>query len=207
MPRDREGVLLVLCAPSGAGKSTLTAQLLKEFPRFAFSVSYTTRAPRGQEQDGTDYHFVDKATFADLRAKGFFAEWAEVHGNFYGTPLQATINALAAGKDLLFDIDVQGAKQLRASLSRGTYVFIFPPSLAELRRRLTGRGTDAAEAVEKRLANAVGEIRQAAFFDAWIVNDDLDTAYDELRAAYLAATLAPALAPGLPEALLGEGGR
>ena len=139
MGRERSGIVLVLCAPSGTGKTTLTRRLLTEFPRFAFSVSYTTRKPRNGEVDGKDYHFVTVEAFLRLRDAGFFAEWAEVHGNFYGTPLKATLDLLDEGRDVLFDIDVQGARQLRASLQRGRYVFIMPPSRDELEHRLRAR--------------------------------------------------------------------
>lgn len=191
MGRERSGIVLVLCAPSGTGKTTLTRRLLAEFPRFAFSVSYTTRKPRSGEADGKDYHFVTVEAFLRLRDAGFFAEWAEVHGNFYGTPLKATLDLLDEGRDVLFDIDVQGARQLRASLQRGRYVFIMPPSRDELEHRLRARGTDDEETIARRLANAAKELREARRFDAWIVNDDIDRAYDELRAAYIEETLSP----------------
>lgn len=191
MGRERSGIVLVLCAPSGTGKTTLTRRLLTEFPRFAFSVSYTTRKPRNGEVDGKDYHFVTVEAFMRLRDAGFFAEWAEVHGNFYGTPLKATLDLLDEGRDVLFDIDVQGARQLRASLQRGRYVFIMPPSRDELEHRLRARGTDDEETIARRLANAAKELREARRFDAWIVNDDLERAYDELRAAYIEETLSP----------------
>ena len=201
---SRKGVMLVACAPSGAGKTTLLARLRAEFPSLRYSVSCTTRAPRPGERDGVDYFFLDREEFLRRRDAGFFAEWAEVHGNLYGTPRQAVLDNLDAGRDVLFDIDVQGAAQLRASLGMGLYVFILPPSLAVLEARLRGRASDAAEAVAKRLQNAPGEIARAAEFDCWVVNDDLDTAYDEFRAAYLAETLKPACRPGLLDAILGR---
>ena len=142
MGTQRAGVVLVLCAPSGTGKTTLVRRLREEFPQFAYSVSCTTRAPREGEVDGRDYHFLTHEEFVRRRDAGFFAEWAEVHGNFYGTPLAATLATIEAGQDLLFDIDVQGAAQLRTSLPQGTYVFILPPSRVELERRLRSRGTD-----------------------------------------------------------------
>ncbi|ABB39515.1 guanylate kinase [Oleidesulfovibrio alaskensis G20] len=202
MVRPRSGIVLVLCAPSGTGKTTLTRRLLEEFPRFAFSVSYTTRQPRAGEEHGREYNFVDEETFIRLRDEGFFAEWAEVHGNFYGTPLEDTRQLLARGRDVLFDIDVQGAAQLRGSLKQGCYVFILPPSGAELERRLRARGTDPEDTIRRRLANARRELQQAHWFNAWIVNDNLEQAYDELRAAYLAATLSPTCRPELVDELL-----
>lgn len=200
-PVDRSGIILVLCAPSGTGKTTLTKRLLNEFSRFAFSISYTTRAPRKGEVDGKDYHFVSKETFYTLREEGYFAEWAEVHGNYYGTPKQETLDMLAAGKDVIFDIDVQGASQLHGSFKQGCYVFILPPSRAELEKRLNGRGTDNTTTIAKRIANAEKEMAQAHWFTAWIINDDLERAYDELRSVYLAATLSPACRPDLVEKL------
>lgn len=198
----RLGQVLVVCAPSGTGKSTLIEMLRREYPDFGFSVSYTTRPPRGQEQDGREYHFVTRDAFVEMREHGEFCEWAEVHGNFYGTATRPVEAMLDQGRDVLFDIDVQGAKQLRKTFYKGTFVFLLPPSRAELVRRLTGRGTDSGESIARRLANAVGEMRQADFFDYWVVNDDLDTAYEELRAVYLAGRCKPALRPGMLESIL-----
>ena len=198
----RFGVPLIICAPSGTGKTTLVQRLRQEFPNFAYSVSCTTRAPRGQEVDGKDYHFLSVDEFLRRRDAGAFAEWANVHGNYYGTPLGPVLDTLKAGRDLLFDIDVQGAAQLHLSLPRGVYVFLLPPSMSELERRLRGRGTDEEASIARRLANADAEIRQAHWFDAWIVNDDLDAAYDHLRAVYLAATLNPAHRPALALSIL-----
>ena len=191
MNTPKSGSLFVIVAPSGAGKSSLVAELLKQDTDIQLSVSYTTRKPRNGEVDGKDYHFVTVEAFLRLRDAGFFAEWAEVHGNFYGTPLKATLDLLDEGRDVLFDIDVQGARQLRASLQRGRYVFIMPPSRDELEHRLRARGTDDEETIARRLANAAKELREARRFDAWIVNDDLERAYDELRAAYIEETLSP----------------
>lgn len=186
------GLMLVICAPSGTGKSTLIRRLTKEFPTFAFSISCTTRAPRAGEVDGREYHFLTTDEFMARRDSGYFAEWAEVHGNFYGTPKQATEDLLAAGRDLIFDIDVQGAAQLKASMSRGSFVFIFPPSRTALEQRLTGRGTDSPETIARRLAGAKAEIEASSWFDHWIVNDDLDRAHAQLRAVYLAEKTRPA---------------
>ncbi|WP_449242932.1 guanylate kinase [Desulfovibrio sp.] len=204
---ERRGIVLVLSAPSGAGKSTLVRKLLLEFPEIGYSVSYTTRAPRGAERDGTDYHFVDRDRFLAMREAGEFAEWAEVHGNFYGTAKAPVLAMLDQGRDALFDIDVQGAAQLRKAFSEAVLAFILPPSRAELERRLRGRGTDAPEVVAKRLENARAEIAAADNFDFLILNDDLDRACDELRAVYLAARLRPGLRPGLVAGLLAEWGR
>jgi len=189
--RRPAGMMLVISAPSGTGKSTLIRRLTSEFEGFAFSVSCTTRAPRPGEVDGREYHFLTQEEFLSRRERGFFAEWAEVHGNFYGTPRQAAADLMAAGRDVIFDIDVQGARQLRESMNQGCYVFVFPPSRAALEKRLTGRGTDSSETIARRLANARQEIGDSAWFDHWIVNDDLSLAYDQLRAVYLAEKTRP----------------
>jgi guanylate kinase len=198
----RLGQVLVVCAPSGTGKSTLIEMLRREYPDFGFSVSYTTRPPRGHEQDGREYNFVSRDAFVAMRSRGEFCEWAEVHGNFYGTATRPVEAMLDQGRDVLFDIDVQGARQLRKTFYKGTFVFLLPPSRAELVRRLTGRGTDSEESIARRLDNAAGEIRQADFFDYWVVNDDLDAAYQELRAVYLAGRCKPALRPGILDSIL-----
>ena len=197
------GTLLIVSGPSGSGKTTLCRRAEKD-GLTAYSISCTTRKPRGNEQDGVDYIFLDRDTFIDRRGLGYFAEWAEVHGNFYGTPLKPVQDRLAQGKDMLFDIDVQGAAQLSLSLPEARFVFILPPSLDELERRLRGRGTDSEEAIRLRLANARTEIMSSHWFDAIIVNDDLDTAYDQLRSFYLASTLQPSLQPQLARAICGK---
>lgn len=198
----REGIALVLSAPSGAGKTTLIKRLLREFPHFGYSVSCTTRAPREGEVDGRDYTFLARAEFERLRAANHFAEWAEVHGNLYGTPLGPTREMLRQGQDVLFDIDVQGAAQLKLSLEEARFVFILPPSLAELERRLRQRGQDDEPTIARRLGNAQREMQESRWYDALVVNDDLDVAYDALRAVYLAGTLAPGRNPRLVETLL-----
>jgi guanylate kinase len=204
MTSERLGLLFVVCAPSGAGKSTLLTALCREFPELTFSVSATTRAPRPGEVDGRDYHFMSEEEFSGLRDTGHFAEWARVHGNFYGTPMRPVVDLLASGKDVLFDIDVAGAEQLRQVFAEGAYVFILPPSREELARRLSGRGTETPEAVARRLANAAGELAQAGRFDYLVVNDDRDAALDRLRAVYLAERCRARLHPGLVEGLLAQ---
>ncbi len=186
MNASRQGLALVLSAPSGAGKSTLVRRLVQEFPGFSFSLSTTTRQPRAGEKDGREYRFVSRAEFEDLIAKGYFAEWARVHGNYYGTPLQATQELLQSGQDVLFDIDVQGARQLRATLAGSVLIFIFPPDHKELKRRLEQRGTDQPEQIARRMAAARDELAAAPEFDYWMVNDQLPKAYDRLRSTYLA---------------------
>jgi guanylate kinase len=155
---SRKGLLLVISAPSGTGKSTLIRRLRVEFPRLAFSVSYTTRQPRTGEQDGQDYHFVSDAQFQQLRENDELAEWAEVHGHSYGSSRTAVLEMLDQGRDILFDIDVQGAKQLRETFAQGIFLFLFPPSMAALEQRLRGRGTEDQQTVDRRLANARREV-------------------------------------------------
>lgn len=174
------GIPLILSAPSGAGKSTLVREVRARAGGLGFSVSHTTRPPRAGEAEGVDYHFVARPAFEAMIRAGAFAEWAEVHGNLYGTSLEALRDRLEQGEDVLLDIDVQGALQIAEKVPGAVLVFVLPPSWAELRRRLTGRGLDAAEVVERRLANARGELEQALRYDYLVVNDHLDRAADEL---------------------------
>lgn len=178
-----EPLLLMLCSPSGAGKSTLTRHLLATFDDVMFSVSHTTRAPRQGEQDGTHYHFVERAVFESMREEGRFAEHAVVHQNLYGTSLDELERARREGKTgIIFDIDVQGARQIKARLPSAIGVFILPPSMAELERRLRGRGTDADAVIARRLDKARDEIEHYAFFDYLVMNDDLERAKDTVAA-------------------------
>jgi guanylate kinase len=180
----RPGLLLVLSAPSGAGKTTLAHRFRATHPDAVFSVSATTRPPRGTERDGVDYHFVSPERFARLVGDGAFAEWAEVHGQRYGT-LRATIDeSLAAGRIAIFDIDVQGGSQIKAAWPRETAtVFVVPPGTTELERRLRGRSTDTDEVIRRRLAAARAEVgRGLGAYDYVIVNDVLETAAAQLDA-------------------------
>ena len=188
---ENTGMILVISAPSGTGKSTLIRRLTGEFKAFAFSVSCTTRAPRPGEMDGREYHFLTREEFERRREAGFFAEWAEVHGNFYGTSKKWIADQLASGADVLLEIDWQGARQLKENMGQGCYVFIFPPSREALKMRLTGRGTDSPETIARRLAGAQHEIADSHWFGHWIINDDLALAYDQLRAVYLAEKTRP----------------
>ncbi len=197
MSTARTGTVLVICAPSGAGKTTLIKRLREEFPNFGYSISYTTRPPREGEVDGKDYHFVSIKEFKEKRDAEYFAEWAKVHGNFYGTPLQETLDTLQSGQDLIFDVDVQGATQLRLTLPWAVYLFVLPPSIKELKRRLNERGSNSDAQIKQRVANALYEMHEAHLFDFLVVNDDLDKAYDQVRAAYIAATLHPSQQPEL----------
>ena len=183
-PGPLPGLLLVLSAPSGAGKTTLAHRLRAAHPEAVFSISATTRAPRGAERDGVDYHFVTPARFDELAAQGAFAEWAEVHGQRYGT-LRATVEeSLVHGRVALFDIDVQGGSHIKAAWPRDTAtVFVLPPTVAELERRLRGRSTDSDETIARRLAAARAEAaRGLAAYDYVVVNDAIDDALAHLEA-------------------------
>ncbi len=188
MTKNR-GVALIVSGPSGVGKGTLISMLMKEFKNIKFSVSYTTRKPREDEINGVHYFFVSKEEFQKMIEQDKFAEWAQVHGNFYGTPKQEIEQKLRQGVDVIFDIDVQGARQLRGTLSDGEFVFIMPPSMDELEKRLIKRSSDSHLEIEIRLKNAEQEVKQSSFFDYIIVNDDLERAYESLRCIYLASKL------------------
>ncbi len=182
-----EGILLVLSAPSGCGKTTILKQVMAGLPGLVFSVSHTTRPPRPGEKGGRDYHFVSRREFEAIRDREppGFLEWAEVHGNLYGTSREEVGRLRTRGLDVVLDIDVQGAAQIRRSCDPVT-VFIAPPSLAELERRLRGRGTEAEETIALRLANARREMQAMADYDYLVVNDDLEVAVDALRSIIVA---------------------
>ncbi len=177
-----EGVLYIVSAPSGAGKTSLVKALLKSDPAIRLSVSYTTRAPRPGETDGRDYHFVPRDRFESMLAEGEFLEHAEVYGNFYGTSKGSISRDLNAGRDILLEIDWQGAEQVRAHFPNAASIFILPPSFNALRTRLAGRGQDSDEVIERRLAAAAHDVAHAEAFDYIIVNDDFDHALQDLVA-------------------------
>ena len=180
------GHLFVISAPSGAGKTTILKTVLNRLPAVGFSVSHTTRRPRPGEIEGQDYFFVEVEQFQRLRQEGDFLEWAEVHGNFYGTSGRAVTSQLERGQDIILDIDVQGARQLKARPELdATFIFIAPPSLAELERRLSGRRTDTAETIALRLGNAKMELQATNDYDYVIINDDLEEAKAMLTAIIL----------------------
>lgn len=178
----RRGALFVVSAPSGAGKTTLCREARRLLPDLAYSVSYTTRAPRPGEIGGTDFHFVTEAVFQDLRARGEFAEWATVHGNLYGTRARILEAAWREGRDILLDIDTQGAAQLRRRYPEAVLVFIVAPSMAELEQRLRERRSDADQDIARRLARARDEIALWKEYDYLIVNRDVKEAMDQLMA-------------------------
>ena len=179
-------LLLIISSPSGAGKTTLCNRLRAELPDLRFSVSHTTRRPRPNELDGREYHFIDAERFDHMVRAGAFAEWAQVHGNLYGTSLHEIEAARQGAHGVLFDIDYQGARQIKAALPKAVSVFILPPSLAELERRLRGRGTEDEATTVRRLSNAMREIEHYGLFDYVIINDQIDRAYAELRGVVLA---------------------
>lgn len=182
----RRGMLLVVSSPSGAGKTTLCNRLRGEFEALDFSVSYTTRPPRPGETEGIEYHFTDLPTFQEMVARDEFAEHALVHGNMYGTSANKVREAIENGRDLLFDIDYQGGQQLRQKFPGDVVsIFILPPSIAELERRLRSRGTDAKDVIARRLRVAREELRHYDEYDYLIMNDELERAYDVLRAVYV----------------------
>ena len=176
------GKLFVVAAPSGAGKSPLVKALLQHEPHLAVSVSHTTRAPRGQERNGCEYHFTTVEAFRQMVDAGQFFEHAHVHGNWYGTSRASVESLLAAGKDVVLEIDWQGALQIQTLFPAALLVFILPPSWDELAQRLRGRGEDLPEVIAQRLANARHEVAQADRFDFVIINGSLDKALAELRA-------------------------
>jgi guanylate kinase len=182
----REGVLYVISAPSGAGKTTLCKEIIDIFPNLRHSVSYTTRTPRQGEVHGRDYFFVEQKEFSRMVAEGEFAEWAEVHGNFYGTSLATLNECRSQGIDLILDIDCQGARQLKGRFEGGVYVFVLPPSMEELRRRLDNRSSDTQEVIERRINNAAGEIKEARWYDYIIVNDRFSEAVEQLKSVLIA---------------------
>ena len=183
-------LFIVISAPSGCGKSTLIDMLLQEYPDIVYSISCTTRAPRGEEEDGLDYHFKTKERFEELIAEHAFIEYAKVHDNYYGTLKQPIVEVLAEGNSMILDIDVQGAAKVREyvrnlpnndPLKIGYVdIFILPPDMEELRARLVGRGTDSAEVIERRMANAEGEIARADEYMFKVTNDELAVAYKRL---------------------------
>jgi guanylate kinase len=194
----RRGLMLVLSSPSGAGKSTIARNLLESDPALELSVSVTTRPRRPSEIDGVHYHFVSQRDFDRLRDTDALLEWAEVHGNCYGTPREAAEQAMSEGRDMLFDIDWQGANQLVEKMPTDIVsIFILPPSMEELKSRLQRRAEDSAETIEKRLANARAEIGHWQEYDYVVVNDDLDRAYGAVRAIVTAERLRRNRRPGL----------
>jgi len=186
---QRRGNLFVISAPSGAGKTTLCQKLLNKIPDMKLSVSYTTREPRKGEVNDVDYTFVTREKFKKIIERGEFAEWATVHGNLYGTSIKRIKEFNSKGYDIILDIDIHGATQLRKSYEGAVYIFVLPPSMEALEKRLINRRTDSEEIIRNRLDNAKAEISQYENYDYIIINDRIDKAYKELESIVLSARL------------------
>lgn len=197
-PIVRRGLMLVLSSPSGAGKSTISRNLLESDDGFELSISVTTRARRGSEIDGRHYHFRSRREFESMRDSDELLEWAEVHGNFYATPRGPAEKALSEGRDMLFDIDWQGAEQLRDKMRADIVsIFILPPSMKELKGRLRRRAEDTDDVIDARLLNARTEIEHWRDYDYIVINDDLDAAFSNVKAIVEAERLRRDRRPGL----------
>ncbi|HRT71871.1 MAG TPA: guanylate kinase [Syntrophales bacterium] len=186
MPKKNEPIYIAVSAPSGAGKTSICKEVLKMFPCLRYSVSYTTRPPRPGEVNGRDYVFVDEKTFRRMIKKEAFIEWAENYGHLYGTPRKEVENYLRRGYDIIFDVDSRGAKALKERYPGGVFVFVLPPSLEVLKRRLRGRGSESPEALKRRLEKATAEIKEVFWYDYVIFNRKIEESVDRLRAVYLA---------------------
>ncbi len=181
------GQLFILSAPSGAGKTTILKKVMEQVTHLAFSVSHTTRLPRNGEENGVDYHFVSVDDFLLMQGQDLFLEWAEVHGNYYGTSRPSVLEQLKLGQDIILDIDIQGAAIIARDKSvQAVTVFVAPPSLAELENRLRGRGTDSNETIELRLKNVAKEMSVAGEYDYLVINDNLEDAVSTLQAVIIA---------------------
>ncbi len=196
-------LLVVISSPSGAGKTTLCRRLLEEFPELRFSVSTTTRPRREGEVDGKDYYFVSHERFREMIAATDFVEWAEVHGNYYGTALDQIEVSRSTRGGIVFDVDYQGAAAIKRAYEEAVTIFLLPPSMPELERRIKQRGTESDEQVRLRLENARREIEHFEEFDFIVVNDDLEDAYDQLRSVLRAARCRPAYRRHAALALIG----
>jgi guanylate kinase len=179
---DQKGSLFIVSAPSGAGKTTLLREVRSRLPDVKFSVSFTTRPPRPGEENGKDYFFISEEEFLKGIRENRFAEWARVHGNYYGTDRHMIESWIAGGQDVILDIDVQGARELKCQYPQSVAIFILPPSWGELERRLRLRGTDTEDVIEKRLRNAARELEEAFWYDYLVVNDEIPKATDQLVA-------------------------
>ncbi|GAB6100606.1 guanylate kinase [Halanaerocella petrolearia] len=183
---EERGNLVVLSGPSGVGKGTVLAALLENYNDICYSISATTREPREGEKNGEDYFFMKKKEFESLVDKDEFLEWAKVHNNYYGTPIKYVEETLQSGKDVILEIDIQGAKQVREKFDEGIFVFLAPPSLEELEDRITKRGTESKEAINTRMKNAKDELEERKHYDYLIVNDEVEKAVNKLEAVIIA---------------------
>ncbi len=180
-----KGNIIILSAPSGTGKTTILKRVMPELGPISFSISHTTRGPRAGEKNGSDYHFVSKDEFLRLKDQGDFLEWAEVHGNYYGTSVHSVLALQETGQDVVLDIDIQGARQVRQKLKQPYSIFIIPPSWEEQAKRLRGRGTDDDATIALRLSNAKKELGDVDFYDFVVVNDSIEEASEMFRAIIL----------------------
>lgn len=180
------GTLIVVSGPSGAGKGTICSELLNSDESLKLSISMTTRAPRGKEVDGVDYYFVSKEEFENKIAQGDFLEYAEVHGNYYGTPKDMVEKSLKAGEDIILEIDIQGALKVKETMPEGIFIFIMPPSMRELRDRLVKRNTETKEKIIERFRNAYKEINEVTKYNYIVINDEIDVAVEKVKSIILA---------------------
>lgn len=194
---SREGVIFILSAPSGGGKTTMINRLTEVFPDIKLAVSYTTRSRRKGEVAGRDYHFVSEKKFAEMQTRREFAEWAKVHGALYGTPRAFLDGRIRRGRDVLLDIDVQGAKKIKQRYPQAVSIFLLPPSWRELEKRLALRGTDRWESIRKRLENARREIREIMRYDYFVVNREIREALGALKSIVIAERLRISRVKGL----------
>ncbi len=196
--------IVVISGPSGSGKSTMILRLMQKYPELIFSVSHTTRPPRGSEEDGKNYHFVSRQAFMEMVDKNQFVEWADVYGNFYGTSYSEIESKSQSGKCLVLDIDVQGARNIKKRFPEALLIFVIPPSMEELRRRLVNRDKTVDANMERRLTIAREEVKQYRQYDYIIVNDQLDQAFNALDAVYTAFRHSSAHQEPVVEALLAK---
>jgi len=204
--RGARGILFVISAPSGAGKTTLLRKVMAQLPGVNLSVSCTTRAPRPKEQEGIDYVFITRDEFKAMEREGKFIEWAQVHGDLYGTP-RASVETLEQGEDLVLEIDTQGARKIREEFNDGVFIFIRPPSLKVLKGRLQSRGGDSEEVVQARLRNAEKELDQMTWYDYIVVNNEVEAATRELASIIIAERCRTArVLEGITEGIGGEDG-